>query len=111
MKVELRQHPAQADHPLTGEKLFIDGKPVPLLPDHRGIFLDGVCVGYVGDGPLRNVMFIHHLAGENEWVRTQVRILVESEFKTAPAKVVNVPPPPVAEAAAANTAEDYEDAD
>ena len=49
MKFELRNHPAQARHPITKEPLVKDGAPVPLFPDMRGIYLDGVLIGYCGD--------------------------------------------------------------
>ena len=103
MKVELRNHPAQADHPtIPGRKAFDDqGNPIPLFPDQRGVYLDGVCVGYVGDPPFHRISFIHHEAGTNEWVRTQAKILVEAEFKIKP-DVISVVPPPIIPADAAS---------
>ncbi len=45
--IELRNHPAQARHPITQEPLlYDDGKPVPLITDQRSIYLDGYMVGY-----------------------------------------------------------------
>mgnify|MGYP000893513108 CR=1 FL=1 len=51
MRIELRNHPAQARHPYTDEPLWYDEartKPVPLITDQRAVFLDGVLVGYCG---------------------------------------------------------------
>lgn len=54
IEIELRNHPAQAEHPITGKKLFdSDGNPVPLLPTWQAIYLltDGpgpdLFIGYV----------------------------------------------------------------
>lgn len=47
MNVELRNHPAQARHPVTREPLFDDaGKPVPHITDQKAVYLDGVMIGY-----------------------------------------------------------------
>lgn len=47
MQVELRNHPAQARHPVTGAPLVdADGKPVPKITDQRAVYLDGVMIGY-----------------------------------------------------------------
>lgn len=54
MQVEIRNHPAQARHPITDAPLFeADGTPVPLLPNDRAVYLDGALVGYTSlDGPV-----------------------------------------------------------
>ena len=56
MNVELRNHPAQARHPVTDAPLFEeDGKtPVPMITDQKMIMLEGFQVGYSTiDGPGR----------------------------------------------------------
>ena len=54
MKIELRNHPAQARDKRTGEPLFYDDEqtqPVPLIVDQRAVYLNGRMVGYCGTEP------------------------------------------------------------
>lgn len=83
MKIELRDHIAQARHPITREPLYHEGKPVPLFPDQHSIWLDGAMVGYVCGPPNYNIAFIVPESQIPEFVRKliveQVRITVGVE--------------------------------
>lgn len=64
MNVTLRNHPAQARHPVTDAPLFEeDGTPVPMITDQKTVMLDGFQVGYITvAGPGRgNVQFTRHV--------------------------------------------------
>ncbi len=65
MNVELRNHPAQARHPVTDAPLFEgDGKtPVPMITDQKMVMLEGFQVGYITiDGPGRgSVQFTRNI--------------------------------------------------
>lgn len=57
INVELRPHPAVAQ--LDGKPLIADdGTPVPLLPDQRSVWLNGLMVGYCGANPGTPLSFI-----------------------------------------------------
>lgn len=61
MKVELRNHPAQARHPVTREPLFDDdGQPVPLVKTQKAIYLDGFLIGYCGLTPGEPISIIRN---------------------------------------------------
>jgi len=91
-KVELKQHPAQAIHPITRAKLFRDdGTPVPLFPNQRSIYVDGYFVGYVCEPPARRVAFINSRCNIPELI-AEVQAAVEAEFGVTPT-VTHVPEP------------------
>ena len=65
IKIELRQHPAQAQHPVTKKPLFDEhNDPVPLFPKQKSIWMLGddetpdVLIGYVSEPPALNVNII-----------------------------------------------------
>ncbi len=80
--VELRQHPAQARHPVTNDPLFDeDGNPRPLLPDQRAVYWDDICIGYASK---HGVAFTIEVSQVPEWLQVEVGDLVEAEFGTCP---------------------------
>lgn len=90
-KVELRNHLAQARHPFTKEPLFDDkGEPVPLFPEQRSIFVDGVFCGYVGEPPKRGIMFTRPRSQLGEMLIKEVERAVAESFG-APSVVSAVP--------------------
>ena len=66
----------------------------PLFPELRSIKLDGKTIGYTGNPPYHRVSIIDHWAGTEDWIMTQVKILVEAEFKIKPDMISVVPEPP-----------------
>lgn len=61
MQVEIRNHPAQARNPVTDEPLVdAAGKPVPLFPDQRSIYVDGHMVAYA-QPKTGNIQFTRHI--------------------------------------------------
>lgn len=93
-QIEFRNHPAQARHPFTKQALFDDnGKPVPLFPQQRSIWVDGVFCGYVGDPPLRNVAITRPRSQLGEALIAEIHQAVEREF--GPGKVMAIVPEPI----------------
>ena len=89
------KHPAQARHPVTNKPLFDNvGDFMPLLPDWRGVYLDGFCIGYVG--PTGNIQFTMPINKIGQAVVDEALILVESEFvqvgKVAAPKEIPIDP-------------------
>ena len=79
MKVELRDHHAQARHPITNERLYKeDGSPVPLFPFLRSFYLDDHLIGQTGDPPDYALCF--SVPNLPEAVIEEVRRLVCEEF-------------------------------
>ena len=90
MNIELRQHPAQARHPVTKEPLWRDGSPVPLLPNMRAIYLDGKLIGYVGTQPGAPVTLIYQVS---EAVRASVQQVVNEQYEQGDKpRAVRMPP-------------------
>ena len=91
MKIELRNHPAQARHPITREPLKDEeGGPVPLFPNQRGVFLDGYCIGYVATHENAPVCLTQRMS---ESVRAAVRKRVNEELPQGEKpRAVNMPP-------------------
>lgn len=90
MKIELRNHPAQARHPVTGDPLFHDEaktQPVRLILDQKSIYLDGIHIGYCGTAADRPVSFTRRLP---DAVTAEVVQLV-TETYGAP-RIVSQPP-------------------
>lgn len=85
MKFELRNHPAQARHPVTKAPLFDeDGAPVPLFPEMKAVYLDGFLMGYCGKGPVNLIRPV------DEYVRGKIEDFVRSELGDVSA--VSMPP-------------------
>lgn len=103
--VELRAHPAQAEDIHGKKAVDKDGKPVPLFPDERSIYADGILVGYVGSAPERIPMFIHHACGADAEFVAEVKELIKKEFGVTPTRSTNVTAPKDAEPVAT----EYED--
>jgi len=62
MDITFRNHPAQARHPDTREPLVdAAGDPVPMFPELRAIYLDGVMCGYCSSKPGAPVTLTRHL--------------------------------------------------
>ena len=79
MQIELKNHLAQARHPVTSKPLFDDnGTPVPLFPQQRSIWLDGVFIGYVCEPPTRSISIL--VAGTPDAVLQSVEQAVIGEF-------------------------------
>lgn len=87
MRVELRNHPAQAhregrlpDGTMENVPLFDEaGKPVPLFPDQHGVYYQPAdncvftCVGYCMQTQGKPVCLIEHFApAEAEFIRAEV---------------------------------------
>lgn len=97
MKVELRDHIAQARHPVTNKPLVDDnGKPVPLFPDQRSIWLDGAMVGYVCGPPDFNIGFIVPESKISQFVRNLIAEQVRIELGKS-GDVFSVAEPPIVE--------------
>lgn len=95
MKIELRNHPAQARHPVTNAPLFdATGKAVPMFPEQRGIFLDGSFIGYVCDPPARGISLTIPDSRIPFGCRDLILSAVQQEFGAAP-KILNVVSEPV----------------
>lgn len=88
MELELKNHPAIADHPTKpGQKLYdADGVGIPLFPDERSVWLDGSMIGYVGPAPARGFNSLVPKSKLPEQLLDAVTKLVERELGTAPAK-------------------------
>ncbi len=75
-------HPAQARHPISNAPLFDDdGKPVPLLTDHRAIRLDDFVIGYASK---HGITFIVPINKVPDWVYKTAVDLVSKEFGEVP---------------------------
>ena len=80
MKIELRNHPAQARHPVNNRPLVDQqGNPVPLILDQHGIYLEDVLLGYCGKEPDRPISLIVPV---DETVRDEVFAHVEKHVGT-----------------------------
>jgi len=91
MKLELRNHPAQAQHPITKKPLFDEHrKPVPLLKHERAIYLDGDHVGYCTAKPGFPVNLIVNFPDS---MRDIIVKFVEDEIGAVSHNSM-VPPPP-----------------
>ncbi len=79
MLIEIRNHHAQARHPITKERLVDDaGEPVPLFPFLRTFYLDGHMIGQTGDPPEYRLLFT--VAGLPDQVKKEISRLVCEEF-------------------------------
>ncbi len=86
LEITITEHPATANHPIrTNEKLVVDGKPVPLLPDHKAVRLDGFIVAYVL--PNRRVSYIVPEAKLTKPVVDAIQAKVEAELGEAVDKI------------------------
>lgn len=97
LNLTIGPHPAVASHPTRRkEKLTIDGKPVPLLPEHRSVRIDGIdgrVIAYVSSPKEgRNLSFIIPAARLGPVVMEEARKLVEKEL--GPIGKVASPPEP-----------------
>ena len=82
MPIELKPHPAQAQHPVTGDPLFDDdGVPRPLLPEQRSIVWDGIYIGYASKHGIR---FTIENSEVPEWLQIECQDLVAAEFGDCP---------------------------
>lgn len=88
MQFELRNHPSQARHPITKAPLTDEsGKPVPLFPEMRSIYLDGKLIGYCQSRPGYPVSLIVNVS---DGVRNSIFEFVESRIGRV--ESVNMPP-------------------
>lgn len=58
MKVELRNHPSALRDKVTGVPITLNGKPLPMFPSERGVYVNGICQGYVSTKPGSKVLFV-----------------------------------------------------
>lgn len=88
LNFELRNHPAQARHPVTKAPLFdADNKPVPLFPKMRALYLDGVLIAYCQALPGYPVTFTHFVDAH---VSEAASDFVEAEIGRVAS--INMPP-------------------
>ena len=72
MDITFRNHPAQARNSITGEPLEdIYGEPVPLFPDQRAIYVDGVMCGYCSSKPGEPITLTVHMPVEQTEIINQ----------------------------------------
>jgi hypothetical protein len=83
--IELKQHPAQARHPVTNDPLWDDdGNPRPLLPSQRSVVWDGAIIGYASKN---GIAFTLESSKVPDWVRDEAKALVEKEFNSSRLKI------------------------
>ena len=97
MKLELKNHPAIADHPTKpGQKLTDEnGVGIPLFPDERSVWLDGSMIGYIGPAPGRGFNSLVPKSRLPVQLLDAVSDLVEKELGARPAKSCFASEPPV----------------
>lgn len=88
-ELTIGEHPSRARHPNTGQTML----GVPLFPDARGIYLDGVCIGYVSSpAEGRNIGLTSPVKLLGQVIVAELRSLVESEL--GPVGGLAAPPEP-----------------
>jgi len=96
LNIEVKNHPAQAQNPVTGEPLKDEqGKPVPLFPDERSVWLDGKTVAYIGSPPNYPLMFIVPAERLGSYVVDRIKEQVLVQTGRQPVKVSSVPVPSI----------------
>lgn len=89
LKVEFREHPARARHPLKKNQLLLDdkGNTVPLIKDMKSVYIDDTMIGYIrADG----TRFSATVRLEEPVLEIIQKRIVE-EFNTEP-RLMNMPP-------------------
>lgn len=98
-ELTITNHPSIADDPTNpGQKLYKDGKPVPLFAGHRCARFNGKAIAYANDdcGELK-IQFFGFGGTLPQSVKDEAVAMLEQEFgKTADAANVAIPiqPPP-----------------
>lgn len=90
LNLELRAHPAQArlaGVPLTDS----EGKPVPMFPDQRSVWLNGKMVGYCGTAQGAPISLIYDQRKIPVVVREAIREFVAAELGNEPGQVFAPP--------------------
>jgi hypothetical protein len=97
-QITITNHPSIADDPTNpGQKLYKDGKPVPLVPSHRCARFNGRAIAYANaDSGELKIQFFGFGATLPPSVKDEAVAMLENEFGKSAANVAMPiqPPPP-----------------
>lgn len=92
MQLEFKDHPARRRSSVTGQYQRDEkGERIPLMPDERSIWMDGVCVAYCHKDPDTPVVFCRHI---DDYEKDRV-LEFAAEQRGGAASAVGMPPSPL----------------